>query len=130
MDELIERIVASANIPEDMAKEAVAIILDFLKKSGPQEKVDEVLGAIPEAETFLAENAPASGPKGLLGGLAGMMGGMGGAMAALNQLTNAGLGMGEIKIVGKALLSYAKEKAGADAVNDLVANIPGLNQLA
>ena len=58
-----------------------------------------------------------------------MMGGGMGAMAALNELTNAGLDMDGVQSVVKELVSYAKEKAGDDVVNEVVSQIPGLSQI-
>ncbi|MEP3665207.1 MAG: DUF2267 domain-containing protein, partial [Roseibium sp.] len=65
----------------------------------------------------------------LLGGLGSMMGGGMGAMAALNELTNAGLDMDGVQSVVKELVSYAKEKAGEDVVDEVISKIPGLSQI-
>ena len=42
MNEIISRIAAAAGISEETALEAVTIILNFLKKDGPQEEVDKL----------------------------------------------------------------------------------------
>ena len=57
-------------------------------------------------------------------GKAGMMG----AMGAFSALSGVGLGMGEIQGVTKEVVSYGREKAGEDTVNEVVSSIPGLSQ--
>ena len=49
-------------------------------------------------------------------------------MGVFNDLTAAGLGMGEIQGVARAFVGYAREKAGAAAVDRIVGAIPGLGQ--
>lgn len=129
MEELINRIAGAAGIDADLAKKAIAIILEFLNKDGPSNQMQQVLAALPGASELIAERAGSGGGGGgILGALGGMMGG-GGAMAALGELTSSGLSMGEVQTVTKELVSYAKEKAGDDVVNDVISNIPGLSQI-
>ena len=61
-------------------------------------------------------------------GLLGGFGGMGGAMAAMNELTSAGLDMGQVQGVTQEVVGFAKEMAGEDTVNRIVGSIPGLGQ--
>jgi hypothetical protein len=49
-------------------------------------------------------------------------------MALAGQLTNLGLGMGEMQAVGRELFAYAREKAGDEAVGQVAGAIPGLGQ--
>lgn len=129
MEELISRIVAKAGVDEKAAEDGLGIILGFLNKEAPAEKMQMVLDALPGAADLLSARAGASAGGGLLGGLGGMMGGTMGAMAALNELNKAGLGMGEIQGLVKELVTYAKEKAGDDVVDEVIAKIPGLSQI-
>ncbi|MEP1933150.1 MAG: DUF2780 domain-containing protein [Roseibium sp.] len=128
MEELINRIMSTAGVDEEVANNAVGIILGFLSKESPEDKMQLVFDALPGAQELVAARAVAGGG-GLLGGLGNMMGGTMGAMAALNELKQTGLDMGSIQSVVKELVSYAKEKAGDDVVNEMVSNIPGLNQI-
>lgn len=128
MEELIGRIVAAAGIDEELAQNAVGIILGFLNKEGPEDKMQMIFDALPGAKE-LVEAQASSGGGGLLGGLGNMMGGSMGALAVLNELNSAGLDMGGVQSVAKELLSYAKENAGEDVVNEVVSQIPGLNQI-
>lgn len=123
MEELISRLVANAGIDQEVAQKAVAIVLKFLNSDGPQDLVPQLMDALPGAREMLeAEN----GGGGMLGGLAGMVGG--GAMQAMTEMTQAGLGMGEVQNVTKEIVTYAKEQAGDELVNDIVGQIPGLGQ--
>jgi len=128
MEELINRIVAASGVGEEQAREAIAIILKFLNKDGPQEQMQQIFDALPGARELVAERE-GTGGGGLLGGLGSMMGGGMGAMAALNELTSAGLDMGEVQSVTRELVAYAKEKAGDDVVDEVIAQIPGLSQV-
>lgn len=114
MDELISRIVSNTGVDADTARKAVEIILGFLKDAGPADKVGELLSALPGGEQAAEAGS----------GKAGMMG----AMGAFSALSGVGLGMGEIQGVTKEVVSYGREKAGEDTVNEVVSSIPGLSQ--
>ncbi len=116
MDELVGRLVADVGIDRDVAEKAVGIILAFLMKEGPADKVQALLASMPGAEAA----AQASEGSGMFG--------MGGIMGVGSQLMAAGLSMGEVQSVSRILLAYAREKAGEDTVGELVGAIPGLSQ--
>lgn len=126
MDDLIARLTAAAGIDASLATKAVGIILAFLRKEGPADEVEQLVAALPGAETAIADAAGASG--GLMGGLAGMMGGSGSVMALGGQLMGAGLSMGQIQTVSKEMFAYGREKAGEDTMGAIVGAIPGLSQ--
>jgi hypothetical protein len=121
MNELIERLIANTGLDRSTAERAVGIILDFLLKEGPADKVqsliDKMAGA---ADLVAAEQANA--------GDGGSFGGMGGIMAAGNRLMAAGLDMGQVQSVTREVVAYAREKAGEDIVGEVVGSIPGLGQ--
>lgn len=123
MDELISRITAAVGIGDDTARQAVAIILRFINKEGPKGETQELLAKIPGA-TEAAAAAEPTGSGGLVG--SGIFGG--GILSVFNELTTAGLGMGEIQAVAKQLLAYAEEKVGKPAVEAVVGRISGLSQ--
>jgi len=124
MDELIDRIVAAAGIDAATAHNAVRIILSFLYQQGDQEKVTLLASKIAGAAEYIEPSEDDSAAS--LGGLGGLMGG--GAMEVLGKLQAAGLGMAQIQAVTKETVDFAREKAGADVVNDIVGSIPGLAQ--
>jgi hypothetical protein len=121
MDELVDRIVASSGVERPVAEKAIGIILDFLRKEGPTEKVDAVIARLPGADALL-QSATSGADSG------GGMFGMGGIMGAANRLMSAGLSMGQVQRVTQEVVAYTREKAGEDAVGEVVGAIPGLSQ--
>ncbi|GAB4360737.1 MAG: hypothetical protein Kow0026_23290 [Oricola sp.] len=117
MDELISRITDSVGIDADIAQKAVGMILGFLQKEGPSDKIQQMLDAMPGVQDLI-DNAPQSG-----GGMFG-----GGVMGLGSALMGLGLGMGEIGGVAKQTVDFAKEKAGDGPVDEVIAAIPGLSQ--
>jgi hypothetical protein len=115
MDELIGRLVADIGIDRAATEKAVGIILDFLVKEGPPDKVQPLLAKLPGAEALIAKAA-------------GDGGGMGGVTGAGMRMMSAGLSMSQVQSVARAVLAYAREKVGEDAVGEIVAAIPGLAQ--
>ena len=79
---------------------------------------------MPGAENFI--NVGDADSSATLGGAGGLMGA--GAMAVLGELQSLGLGMGQIQDVTKETVDFARERAGDEIVNDIVASIPGLGQ--
>jgi hypothetical protein len=118
MDELIGRLVADIGIDRTTAEKAVGIILDFLVKEGPADKVQPILAKLPGAQALIDKAAGDSGGGGLMGGV------MGAGMAMMS----AGLSMGQVQSVTRSVIAYTREKAGEDAVGEIVAAIPGLAQ--
>lgn len=116
MDELINRITANVGIDADTARKAVGAILAFLKAEGPADKVKQMLASVPGAEALIAQ-APSGG---LLS--------MGGVMGLGAKLMGMGLGMGEISGVAKETMGFARENGSGDAIDEIVASIPGLSQ--
>ena len=124
MDELIARITSNVGLDDATARNAVRTILSFLYQEGDREKMVALAERIPGAEAYI--DASEEDSSATLGGLGGMMGG--GAMAVLGKLQGLGLGMGQIQGVTQETVSFAREKAGRDVVDDVVASIPGLSQ--
>jgi len=120
MEELVGRIAAAVGIEWTVAERAVGIILDFLATEGPPDKVGNLLPRLPgAAEAIEVARAGANGE---------MSGGMGGIMGVGSRLMSAGLDMGEIRGVTHELITYVREKAGHEDLDDIVGAIPGLSQ--
>jgi hypothetical protein len=117
MDELIERLVTNCGVERAVAEKSVGIILDFLRKEGPADKVQALIDAMPGAEALIAASQ-------------GQAGGMGGIMGAANRLMAVGLSMGQIQCVTRELVAHGRETAGEDTVGEIVGAIPGLSQFA
>jgi hypothetical protein len=125
MDELIARLVADVGIDRSAAEQAVGIILDFLVKEGPADKVQPLLGRLPGAVSFLTNSAGARDGGVMDGMLDGMLGGM---MGAGMRMMSAGLSMTEAQNAARTMLTYAREKAGDEVISEVGAAIPGLAQ--
>ena len=120
MDELIGRLVADAGVDRAAAENAVGIILDFLVKEGPADKVQPLLAKLPGADALMRKTA--AGGDGAAGGA------MGGVMGAGMRMMAAGLTMGQVQDITRRVITFARDKAGEDAVGEIVAAIPGLAQ--
>ena len=115
MDELVGRLVANVGVERAVAEKAVGIILAFLLKEGPSDKVQALIDAMPGA-TAAVQAASGNG------------GGMGGIMGVGTKLMAAGLSMNQMQGVTREIIAYAREKAGEDAVGEIVGSSPGLGQ--
>ncbi len=116
MDELIARLVADVGIDRATAETAVGIVLDFLAKEGPADKVQLLLTKLPGAEALMQKAAAQDG------------GGMGGVMGAGMRMMSAGLSMGQVQSLTRQFIAFAREKVGEDEVGEMVGAIPGLSQ--
>ena len=121
MDDLIARLVANVGVDRPTAEKSVGIILDFLRKEGPPDKVQALIDRLPGAEALLQaqQTADTSGVS---------MFAMGGIMGAGTKLMAAGLSMSQVQGVTREIIAFAREKAGEDAVGEIVGAIPGLGQ--
>ncbi len=55
MTELVDRIVARVDVDRAVAEKAVGIILDFLSKEGPADKVQDLLAHLPGHDALIAQ---------------------------------------------------------------------------
>jgi hypothetical protein len=120
MDELLDRLVATVGVDRGVAEKAIGIILAFLLQDGPSDKVQALINQIPGADAVA--QAAASEESFGMGGL------MGGIMGAGTKLMAAGLDTDQMKGITQELLAHARSISGDDAVNEIVASIPGLGQ--
>ena len=120
MNELIDRLVTKTGVERPAAERAVGIILDFLLKEGPTDKVQGLVDKMPGAAQLVANEQSGAG--------GGFFGGMGGIMGAANRLMAAGLSMGQVQSVTREVVAYARETAGEDTVGEIVGSVPGLSQ--
>jgi hypothetical protein len=116
MDELIGRLVADIGIDRATAEKAVGIILNFLVKEAPADKVQPILAKLPGAQALIDKAAREGGDGGS------------GVMGAGMAMMSVGLSIGQVKSVTRSVIAYTREKAGEDAVGGIAAAIPGLAQ--
>jgi hypothetical protein len=120
MDELIGRLAAKAGVDVAVAEKTIGIMLGFLRKEGPSDKVQALIDNIPGAEAAIAASNS--------NGLSRLMGG--GLMALGTRLMALGLGMGEIQKIAGELFRFGRDKIGADQMGEIIAGTPGLSQFA
>ncbi len=118
MDELIARLVANVGVDKDTAEKSVGIILDFLLKEGPPDKVQALISGLPGADALVKKQQAEGGGDFSMGGL----------MGAGTKLMAAGLSMGQVQAVTKEVIAFSREKADEDTVGEIVGAIPGLSQ--
>ena len=136
MEELIQRITAATGIDESTARQAIGLILGFLKKHAPEGAIGDLINSIPGGDEAVEENAAGGGGGGLMGALGGMLGGLGGAagagagmMALAGQLKEKGLDIDQIKGVGQQIFEFGREQIGPDRMREIAQGIPGVAQM-
>ncbi len=128
MNELVSRVADSVGLAPDVAEKAIGMMLGFLQREADDGAVARMIEAIPGAPELVAQfNGEGSGGGGLLGGLMASFGG-GGVMALGQQLMAQGLGMGKITALAKETMAVAREYAGDEVVDTVIASVPGLSQ--
>ena len=132
MENLIADVAAGAGVAPDVARKAVALILDFLKREAPEDAVKTLMDKAPALRAIAA--TASTGGEGLGGTLRGLMGtgagamGGGGLMALGGDLMNLGLDMTQIQGIGQKVFAYAREKGGDELMGEISSSIPGLSQ--
>jgi hypothetical protein len=121
MDELVEQLAAKAGIDRAVAEKTIGIILGFLRKEGPSDKVQVLIDKIPGAESAVEASNNSSGLGALIGG---------GLMALGSRLMGLGLGIGEIQNVARELFRFGRDRIGADQMGEIISGTPGLSQFA
>jgi len=122
MQEIVNQIAAATGLEPDVAKQAMGMMLGFLEKEADDGAVQKMIAAIPGAAELISEYA-GDGSGGFLSGLIG-----GGIMGLGQKLMGLGLGMGEITALAKQTIAIAKQHAGDEIVDQVVASVPGLGQ--
>ena len=121
MNELVEQLAAKAGIDRAVAEKTIGIILGFLRKEGPSDKVQVLIDNIPGAESAVEASNKSSGLSGLMGG---------GLMALGSRLMGLGLAIGDIQNVARELFKFGRDRIGADQMGEIISGTPGLSQFA
>lgn len=128
MNEIVTRIADHVGIDPAVAEKALGMMLGFLQREAADGPVAKMIESIPGAADLVARfNGEGTGGGGLLGGFMSAIGG-GGIMGLGQQLMAQGLGMGEITSLAKETIAVAREYAGPEVVDEVVASVPGLSQ--
>src|ERR1700733_10403330 len=119
MDELTGWLAAKAGIENAVAEKTVGIILGFLRREGPSDKVQSLIDRIPGAEAAISASENNAGLSKLMGG---------GLQAVGRRLMGRGLGVNDIQSVARKLFRFDRHKIGEDQMGAMIACYPGLNQ--
>lgn len=125
MDDLISRLVARHKISEDTARILVVIVLQYLVKEAPAEKLAPIIAAHPWIPEVLAK----AGPEQATTPAAQHFGGMARLMEVADRMMAHGLTMSEVQSTIRDTVDYARAHAGNENVDALVRSIPGLRQV-
>jgi hypothetical protein len=130
MSEIVTQVADKVGIAPDVAEKALGMMLGFLQREADDGAVAKMIEAIPGGPDLVARfNGAGQGGGGLLGGLMSAIGG-GGIMGLGQQLMSQGLGMGEISALAKETIAIARQHAGDEVVDQVIASVPGLSQFA
>jgi hypothetical protein len=121
MDELTGRLAAKVGIEDAVAEKTIGIILDFLRREGPSDKVQALIDEIPGAEAAISASENSAGLSKFMGG---------GLMAVGTRLMGLGLGINDIQNIARELFRFGRDKIGEDRMGAIIAGTPGLNQFA
>jgi hypothetical protein len=121
MDELTRWLATKAGIEDAVAEKTIGIILGFLRKEGPTDKVQALIDTIPGAESAISASENGGGFSTLMGG---------GLMAVGTRLMALGLGISDIQNIAHELFRFGRDKIGADRMGEIIAGTPGLSQFA
>jgi hypothetical protein len=119
MNDIIRQIAEATGIQPNVAEKALGLMLSFIEKEGEDGPAQKMLAAIPGAKDLISQYG---------GGGSGSFLAVGGIMGLGQQLMGQGLGMGEITALAKQTIALAKQYAGEEVVDEVVASIPGLGQ--
>jgi hypothetical protein len=96
MDAFIKRVVADFGVDQPTVEKALGIILDFLAKEGPADKVQPLLAKLPGAQALM-QKAASDGDAG-----------MGGVMDAGMRMMAAGLSMGQVQDITRQFIEIGR----------------------
>jgi hypothetical protein len=119
MDELLARIEARVGVTADVARKAIGVIVTHLDEHAPAERMTELFAAIPGAADLVGQKKKT----GLIGKMLG-----GGLIGVYNDLRATGMDTGQMQGAGEELMDFARERAGAETVDEILASVPGLKQ--
>jgi predicted lipid-binding transport protein (Tim44 family) len=122
MREIVDQIAAATGLAPDVAEKAIGMMLGFLEEEADDDAVQKMIAAVPGARQLISEY----GSKNSGGFLSSLVGG--GLMGLGQQLMGLGMGMGEITTLAKQTIAIAKQHAGEEVVDKVVASVPGLGQ--
>ena len=138
MDELIQQLTNKLGIDPSVAKSATGKAMAMVKELAGDDLFKKISGAIPGANAAAEDSAEDTSSDAGGGGMFGKLASL--ASSALGEKAGSGLGLAaslansgidKDKIAGfmEMIISFIKEKAGKEVVDQLLAKIPMLKTL-
>jgi hypothetical protein len=128
VDQIIKAISARLGISESVAREAIKVLLEFVRKRTVGTKFEKILAEVPGASALLAET-PTVTPSDAGGLLCSLGGPIGDAAKAFSDLQSAGLHSDQISPFVQAFLEKSREIAGPETVDEFFKQVPLLKAL-
>lgn len=127
MDQFIESLSARLSVAPETAREAVKILLQFAQKYAAGTNFETLIAQIPGATELLGEPVKSEGTNPLGGLLGSFLGGQtADAAKAFANLQAAGLSTPQITAFVQAFVEKAREVAGSEVIDGVIAKIPAL----
>lgn len=135
VQEFIDLVTSQLGVGEAESKSATSGIMDFIKEQLDDSSFSDLIGKLPGAEEFMAEQQSAAASPdaggGLLGSLTSMagslMGGKGAGIAGVvAAIAASGISVDKAGGFLTMLINFIKEKLGNDGFSELAAKIPDL----
>jgi hypothetical protein len=125
VDQIINVISERLGISRPVVRDAIKILLEFVRKRIEVAQFEEIMARIPGAGALLAEipTATAPGSGGLLSSLGGSVGD---AAKVFSGLQSAGLQSAQIGPFIQAFLEKSREIAGPEIVDQFIRQVPML----
>jgi len=128
VDQIIKAISDRLGTSESVAREAIKVLLEFVRKRTVGTKFEKILAEVPGASALLAETPTMTPSDG--GGLLSSLGGpVGDATKAFSDLQSAGLQSAQIGPFVQAFLEKSREIAGPETVDEFFKQVPLLKAL-
>ena len=133
MEEFIQLACRQIGIGEGTARSATGGLLKFIKDQGGAADSESLLSSLPGSDALVtdAQASTSGGAAGMLGGLGSMLGGnFATAAGAIGLVQQLGLDADKLGPFVGMFVAFVKEKAGADVIERVLANIPELKKLS
>ena len=128
VDQIIKAISDRLGTSESVVREAIKVLLEFVRKRTVGTKFEKILAEVPGASALLAETPTLTLSDG--GGLFFSLGGpVGEAAKAFSDLQSAGLQSAQIGPFVQAFLEKSREIAGPEMVDEFFKQVPLLKAL-
>ncbi len=134
MEDFIQLATEKLGVSDESVKSAMGAILGLVQKNADGEDFQQLLDKLPGVEGLLDNSgqvSPEQGGGGLLSGLmrgvGAMIGGKAGdALEAASALKESGIGLDNLGSLVTMFTEFAKERAGSELVDKILADVPGL----